>query len=61
MAEVSQQQILDVLYEIHDSYDRIDAKPDENIALLRTINYEMELCLRQIAEARSRYQKALAP
>ncbi len=57
MAEVSQQQILDLLYEIHDGTDRIDAKLDENIVLLRIINYEMELCLQRIAAGRSRYSE----
>ena len=58
MGKCSQQQILDLLYEIQDGMDRMDAKLDENLALLRIINYEAELGLKQIAEARSRYQKA---
>ena len=58
MGKCSQQQILDLLYEIQDGMDRMDAKLDENLALLRIINYEAELGLKQIAEARSRYEKA---
>ena len=58
MGKCSQQQILDLLYEIQDGMDRMDAKLDENLALLRIINYEAELGLKQIAEARFRYQKA---
>jgi hypothetical protein len=61
MGEVSKEQILDLLYEIADGVDEIAIKLDENLVLLRTINYEAELGMQRIAEARSRYQKAPAP
>ncbi|UZE51396.1 hypothetical protein [Rhodopseudomonas sp. P2A-2r] len=60
MDEISKQQILEMLYEIHDGMDRMDAKLHENLVLLRTINYEMELGLQQIAQARSSYSERVA-
>jgi hypothetical protein len=57
MGAVSKQHIFDLLCEISDSFDRFDAKLDENLVLLRTINYELELGLQQIAQARSSHSE----
>ena len=57
MAEVSQRQVLDLLYEVSDSFDRLDAKLDEVLVQVRILSYEMELGMKQIAEARSWYER----
>jgi hypothetical protein len=60
MGEVSKQQVLDLLYEVADGVDRVDAKMNEILVETRILNYEMELCLQQIADARSgNYEKVL--
>ena len=60
MGEIPKQQILDLLYEVADGVDRVDAQLGQNLALLKTINYEMKLGREQIAEARSRYSEKVS-
>ena len=43
MAEVSRRQVLDRLYEVSHSFDRLDAKLDEVLVQVRILSYEMEL------------------
>jgi len=55
MGEVSHQQVLDLLYEVADGVNDVRAELHELVVLMNTMNYEAELGLRQIAEARSSY------
>ncbi|QUS40837.1 hypothetical protein RPMA_19825 [Tardiphaga alba] len=64
MSEVTNQQVFDLLCEVLDDLDRLDAKLDENLVLLRTINYEAELWRQRIDAARASYRpskEALSP
>ncbi len=62
--EISNQQTFDLLCEICDGMDRLDAKLDDNLALMRTINYEAELGAERVAPAKAAYhlsKEALSP
>lgn len=64
MAEISKQQVLDLLYEVADDLADMRVKMDELVVLSRIIHYEMELGRQQVAEARASYMRskeALSP
>jgi hypothetical protein len=60
MGEVSQQQVLDLLYEVADDVSDVRAELNELVVLMKTINYEAEMGLQQIAEARSRHYEKVS-
>ena len=62
MREVSPRQVLDLLYEVADSVGDIQTECHEVLVLMRRMNYEAELGMQRIAEARSQYfEKAYLP
>jgi hypothetical protein len=58
MGEASQQQIFDLLCEVADDMERLDAKLDDILVLTRTINYEAELGLQRIGAAGAQYRSS---
>jgi len=64
MGEISHQQLFDLLCEVSDGIDRLDAKLDDMLALTRTMNYEAELWRQRIDAAKASYRpskEALSP
>ena len=64
VSEISNRQVYDLLYEILDDLDRLEIKLDENLVLLRTMNYEAELWRQRIDAAKASYRpskEALSP
>jgi hypothetical protein len=55
MSEVSQQQVLDLLYEVADDVSDVRAELHELLALMKKMNHEAELGMQRIVEARTGY------
>jgi hypothetical protein len=55
MSEVSQQQVLDLLYEVADDVSDVRAELHELLALMKKMNHEAELGMQRIVESRTGY------
>jgi hypothetical protein len=61
MGEVSRQQVLDLLFEVADAMDKLDAKFGEILVEAKILNYEMTLGRQRLNEAASRFSGKVTP